>query len=152
MSTRYTRYMPYARIFAAFLMTLIPWGGHGHNTVTADLASQTAVYTVSVADTRPSDCPPSEEKPSKRSPRTGWGRDPFQHPSEKSISPYGMASNGPRLVGIVSGSQGRMAIFGHSILRKGDMVGNEMIVDIDQNRVTLTHEGLKRVVAMREAR
>lgn len=45
-----------------------------------------------------------------------------------------------------------MAIFGHAVLQKGDVVGNETIVDIDQNRVTVARDGSTRIIAMQEAR
>ena len=45
-----------------------------------------------------------------------------------------------------------MAIFGHSIVQKGDSVGNEKVLDINENQVTMLRDGSKRVIAMQEAR
>jgi hypothetical protein len=109
------------------------------------------VDAVSAADTKP-DCRVAEKKPAKKTRKTGWGKDPFQHPFEGAASASGRASNGARLVAIVGGRKGSVAIFGHSILQKGDLVGNETILDIAENRVTVTHDGCKRIIAMQEAR
>jgi hypothetical protein len=82
---------------------------------------------------------------------TEWKRDPFEHPEEV-VSENGRAANGTVLVGIIDGRKGRMAIFGHSIVQKGDSLGNEKILDITEDRVIVTHDGSTRIIAMQEAR
>lgn len=64
----------------------------------------------------------------------------------------GRAANGARLVAIIEGQKGRMAIFGHSVVQRGDLVGNETILDIAHNRVMVLRDGCKRIIAMEEAR
>jgi hypothetical protein len=121
-------------------------------TTASNSAAQAPIYAPSAADARLPEGSSPEGKPSRKSQGTDWGRDPFQHPPEKVTSPHGGISNGATLVGIIGGKIGRVAIFGHSVLQKGDMVGNEMIVDIDQSHVTVTRDGFKRIIAMQEAR
>ena len=115
-------------------------------------AYSAALYAVSEADTRLPEGSPPGAKPSRYSHRAEWGRDPFQHPLKKAASPHGGVYNGTRLVGIIGGKNGRVAIFGHSVLQKGDMVGSERIVEIDESQVTVTREGSKRIIAMQETR
>lgn len=144
------RLIPFAGICTAFLITAVAFGSH--DVMASDPAGQQPVYAVSAEDIGPLDGSPPQEKPSRKSHRTDWGRDPFQHPLEKVTPPHGRIFNGTRLVGIIGGKKGRVAIFGHSVLQKGDMVGNEMIVDIDRNRVTVARNGSRRIIAMQEMR
>lgn len=121
-------------------------------TTASNSAAQAPVYAASAADSRLPEGSSPEGKPSRKFQGTDWGRDPFQHPPEKVTLPHGGISNGTTLVGIIGSKKGRVAIFGHSVLQKGDMVGNEMIVDIDHSHVTVTRDGSKRIIAMQEAR
>lgn len=121
-------------------------------TTASNPVAQAPVYAASAADTRLPKGSSPKGKPSGKSQRTDWVRDPFQHPLEKVTSPHGGIPNGTKLVGIIGGKKGRVAIFGHSVLQKGDTVGNEMIVDIDHGHVTVTRDGFKRIIAMQEAR
>lgn len=142
----------YPAVFCGLLLLvwLVPTGSQSK---TASASAPAApVYAAATADTAPEGAAP-QEKPSPRARKTDWGRDPFQYPSEGMIAPaIGTASNGARLVAIIDGRKGKMAIFGHSIVQKGDSVGNEKVFDIDENRVTMIRDGSKRIIAMQEAR
>ena len=151
MANRY-RVSP-AIIFGTLLIALVALNSPATPAASSNpVAAQAPVYAASAADTRLPEGSSPEGKPSRKSQRTGWGRDPFQRPPEKVTLPHGGISNGTTLVGIIGGKKGRVAIFGHSVLQKGDMVGNEMIVHIDHSHVTVTRDGSKRIIAMQEAR
>lgn len=141
-----------AGICAALLIVwLAPTGSRG-TTVSAPASPARPVYAASQADTNPGRATPQENRTPKRSHRTGWGRDPFQQPPGGTASAGATASNGARLVAIIDGRKGKMAIFGHSIVQKGDSVGNEKVLDINENQVTMLRDGSKRVIVMQEAR
>jgi hypothetical protein len=136
----------------AVTVLLMAWAVSACHGVTApDSVSGTPAATVSAPE-RNSDCTGPAERSSTRSHMMGWGRDPFRHPPDEGFAAGNRAANGARLVAIIGGGKGRMAIFGHSILRQGDLVGNERILDIGENRVTVVHDGCKRIVAMEEVR
>lgn len=141
-----------AGICAALLMVWLLPTGSG-STTTAVLASPARpVYAASEADTKPDRAMPQENRTPRRTHKTDWGRDPFHYPPKGAASSSATASNGARLVAIIDGRKGKMAIFGHSIVQKGDSVGNEKVLDINENYVTMLHDGSKRVIAMQEAR
>lgn len=135
-----------AGLCAALLIVAIHLGSHG----TAAAVRGAPVNAVS-APTRTSKTETVHQKPIKRFPKTDWGRDPFHCPSPKDTAPgKSGSSKGIRLVGVIGGQKGKMALLGHSIVQKGDTIGNERILDIDENGVTLTRDGSKRIIAMEE--
>jgi len=83
-----------------------------------------------------------------------WERDPFTLPSflmvekkaaEKQRVPL-------KLVAILEGARGRMAIIDNEIVKKGDVVAGERIVNIGKATVTLVMDGSERVISLKEPR
>ena len=83
-----------------------------------------------------------------------WERDPFTLPSflmvekkaaEKQRVPL-------KLVAIFDGARGRTAIIDNEIVKKGDLIAGERIVDIGKESVTLVLDGSKRVITLKEPR
>jgi len=76
-----------------------------------------------------------------------WKRDPFLLPrlstgdGEKAYVPL-------RLVGIIEGSDGRYAILDSHIVKKGDLIGEEMVQEIAKDKVILVRKGRKKVVVV----
>lgn len=133
------------------MLWLAPTGSSGI-TASVPVSPARPVYAASAADTKSERPALQENKTPRRARKTDWGRDPFQHTAEGMATSGQTASSGARLVAIIDGRKGKMAIFGHSIVQKGDTVGNEKIFDINENQVTMLHDGIKRVIAMQEAR
>ncbi len=83
-----------------------------------------------------------------------WERDPFALPSflmvekkkaEKERVPL-------KLLAIMEGARGRVAIIDNEVVGKGDTIAGEKVVEIGKETVTLVQEGSKRVITLREAR
>ncbi|MGD0233040.1 MAG: hypothetical protein ABSC55_00720 [Syntrophorhabdales bacterium] len=83
-----------------------------------------------------------------------WERDPFTLPSflmtekkkeEKERVPL-------KLLAIMEGARGRVAIIDNEVVGKGDVVAGERIVEIGKETVTLIQDGSKRVITMKEPR
>ncbi len=76
-----------------------------------------------------------------------WKRDPFLLPKlslgddEKAYVPL-------KLVGIIEGSDGRYAILDSHIVKKGDLIGEDMVYEITKDRVILVRKGRKKVIAV----
>ncbi len=83
-----------------------------------------------------------------------WDRDPFTLPSflmtekkaaEKQRVPL-------KLLAIMEGSRGRVAIIDNEVVGKGDIVAGERVVEIGKETVTLIQDGSKRVITIQEPR
>ncbi len=83
-----------------------------------------------------------------------WERDPFTLPSflmaekkkaEKERVPL-------KLLAIMEGARGRVAIIDNEVVGKGDVVAGERVVEIGKETVTLIQDGSKRVITMQEPR
>jgi len=57
-----------------------------------------------------------------------------------------------KLVAIVEGARGRVAIIDNEVVGKGDVVAGEQVVEIGKETVTLSQDGSKRVITMKEPR
>lgn len=80
-----------------------------------------------------------------------WDRDPFLVPklmTEKTLEkPYIPL----KLVAIIESRQGRYAIFGNEIVKKGDTIGEERVYEVGKDRVILVRKGQRRVVPVADA-
>lgn len=79
-----------------------------------------------------------------------WNKDPFllpNIPKREDERPYTPL----RLVGIIEGSDGRYAIFGSNILKKGDLIGEDRVQEIGMDRVILVRKGQRKVVSVSDA-
>jgi hypothetical protein len=79
-----------------------------------------------------------------------WKRDPFELPKaaeRKAQSPTPVAV---RLVAIMDGQTGRMAIIDNEVVRRGDMIAEEKVVDIGKDRVVLSRGKTQRVIVLEE--
>ena len=84
-----------------------------------------------------------------------WERDPFTLPqflmvvekkaAEKQRVPL-------KLLAILEGARGRTAIIDNEIVKKGDVVAGERIVNIGKETVTLVLDGSERVIKLKEPR
>jgi len=80
-----------------------------------------------------------------------WDRDPFTLPvfamtekkTEKQRVPL-------KLLGIMEGRKGRVAIIDNQVVGKGDVVAGERIVEVGKRTVTLIQDGSKRVITLQE--
>ncbi|HUJ88866.1 MAG TPA: hypothetical protein VLX12_01620, partial [Syntrophorhabdales bacterium] len=59
-----------------------------------------------------------------------------------------------KLLAIMEGARGRMAIIDNEVVGKGDVVAGERVVEIGKETVTLAliQDGSKRVITMKEPR
>ena len=81
-----------------------------------------------------------------------WGRDPFAFPVYVEGERNKQQSTGSaRLVAIIAGRNGKVAIFGDEVVKKGDMIGDEKVQEIGDDTVVLIRKGVKRVITIEEA-
>jgi hypothetical protein len=81
-----------------------------------------------------------------------WGRDPFAFPGYVEGKRNEQQSTGSaRLVAIIAGRKGKVAIFGDEVVKKGDMIGDEKVLKIGDDTVVLIRKGVKRVITIEEA-
>jgi len=79
-----------------------------------------------------------------------WQRDPFLLPNlpkvdeERNYVPL-------KLVGIIEGSDGRYAILGSNIVKKGDLIGEDRVQEIGRDRIILVRKGQRKVVSVSDA-
>jgi hypothetical protein len=66
-----------------------------------------------------------------------WGKDPFELPKAFESSRVEVSAMPAKLVAILSGRSGRVALIGSEVVKKGDVIFGEKVVDIGQNRVVL---------------
>jgi hypothetical protein len=83
-----------------------------------------------------------------------WERDPFALPAtvmaeRKQVDKQRVAL---KLLAIMEGARGRVAIIDNEVVGKGDTVAGERVLDIGKETVTLVLDGSKRVITMQEAR
>lgn len=80
-----------------------------------------------------------------------WGRDPFGFPGYVEGERSKQQSTGSaRLVAIIAGRNGKVAIFGDEVVKKGDMIGDEKVQEIGDDTVVLIRKGVKRVITIEE--
>jgi hypothetical protein len=69
--------------------------------------------------------------------RLAWDRDPFAVPSPKGQKAQERQKRELRLSAIMESGKGRFAIIDGVIVGKGDMIGDEKVLEIGEDRVTL---------------
>ena len=101
------------------------------------------------APAKPGDAPaaPAQPKPQFDKINVGWASDPFALPvfSEKRKKEAGSAV---RLVAILEKGGSRVAVIDKDVVKKGDLIGNEKVVDIGKDRVVLARGGIKRTLVL----
>lgn len=80
-----------------------------------------------------------------------WVRDPFAFPGYIEQKRNEQAKGHEKLVAIIEGRKGNVAIIDNEIFRKGDMIGNEKIQEIGDGKIVLVNKGVKRVITIEEA-
>jgi hypothetical protein len=82
-----------------------------------------------------------------------WDRDPFTLPSFLMTEKKAEKQRVPlKLLAIMEGSRGRVAIIDNEVVGKGDIVAGERVFEIGKETVTLIQEGSKRVITIQEPR
>jgi hypothetical protein len=90
---------------------------------------------------------PSIAKPDFDKVKGAWVKNPFTLPQFKEEKKKEMAP-AVRLFAIFEKGKDRVAIIDHEVVRKGDMVGDEKVLEIEKDKVTLTRNGTKRVLSL----
>jgi hypothetical protein len=79
-----------------------------------------------------------------------WKRDPFELPKAAERKVRAVTPVALRLVAIMDGQEGRMAIIDNEVVRRGDMIAEEKVVDIGKDRVVLSRGKAQRVLLLEE--
>jgi hypothetical protein len=79
-----------------------------------------------------------------------WKRDPFELPKAAEKKVQSLTPVALRLVAIMDGQSGRMAIIDNEVVRRGDMIAEEKVVDIGKDRVVLSRGKTQRVLVLEE--
>jgi len=82
--------------------------------------------------------------------RVGWASDPFILPVIKGKKGRDGGS-AVRLVAILERGSQRVAVIDREVVKKGDMIGNEKVVEIGRDMVVLTRGGTKRTLVLADA-
>jgi hypothetical protein len=90
---------------------------------------------------------PSIAKPDFDKVKGAWVKNPFILPQFKEEKKKETAP-AVRLFAIFEKGKDRVAIIDHEVVRKGDMVGDEKVLEIEKDKVTLTRNGTKRVLSL----
>jgi hypothetical protein len=80
-----------------------------------------------------------------------WARDPFAFPGYIEQKRNEQTKGHEKLVAIIEGRKGNIAIIDNEIFKKGDMIGNEKIQEIGDGKIVLVNKGVKRVITIEEA-
>lgn len=76
-----------------------------------------------------------------------WGKDPFNRPPDPVSAEAGSSGPFVELRGVIAGPTGVVAILNHDIVRVGDRVNGEIVVDITPSAVVLKRgQQVRRVV------
>lgn len=76
-----------------------------------------------------------------------WGKDPFNRPPDPVSAEAGSSGSFVELRGVIAGPTGVVAILNHDIVRVGDRVNGEIVVDITPSAVVLKRgQQVRRVV------
>jgi hypothetical protein len=97
-----------------------------------------------------SDAAASPDKPQLDRLKVGWVSDPFALPVIKGKKGREDGS-AVRLVAILERAGDRVAVIDRDVVRKGEMVGNEKVVEIGRDRVVLARGALRRTLILADA-
>ena len=83
-----------------------------------------------------------------------WERDPFALPAPATAEKQQAEKErvALKLLAIMEGTRGRVAIIGNEVVGKGDTVAGERVLEIGKETVTLVLDGSKRVITIQEPR
>ena len=82
-----------------------------------------------------------------------WERDPFTLPAFLMVEKKAEKQRIPlKLLAIMEGARGRVAIIDNEVVGKGDIVAGERVAEIGKETVTLIQDGSKRVITIQEPR
>lgn len=76
-----------------------------------------------------------------------WAKDPFLLPKITDAK-QDVSQTPLKLTGIIEGRDGRYAIVDTNIVKKGDFIGDEMVLDIEKDRIILTRKGKKKTISV----
>ncbi len=79
-----------------------------------------------------------------------WSSDPFELPAAFERDRSEAARLPMKVVAILSGKDGRVAVIGNEVVKKGDFIEGEKVVDITQHSVVLARGGARRVINLDE--
>ena len=96
---------------------------------------------------RPTGATPAPVKPDFDKAKGAWVKNPFILPQFKEEKKKETAP-AVRLFAIFEKGKDRVAIIDHEVVRKGDMVGDEKVLEIEKDKVILTRNGTKRVLSL----
>jgi len=86
-------------------------------------------------------------KPQPGSFDVAWAKDPFLLPQMKKEK-ESIQKTSLKLVAIMEGQEGRIAIIDNEVVKKGDIVGGEKVQSIEKDSVTLVRGGVKRILRL----
>lgn len=78
-----------------------------------------------------------------------WGKDPFGGPRESVNKPEAGVESRAELQGVIAGPTGVVAIFNHRVVRVGDQVEGEVVIEITPHAVVLQRGAQVRRVVVR---
>ena len=90
---------------------------------------------------------PAMAKPDFDKVKGAWVKNPFILPQFKEEKKKETAP-AVRLFAIFEKGKDRVAIIDHEVVRKGDMIGDEKVLEIGKDKVVLTRNGAKRVLSL----
>ncbi|HOW54481.1 MAG TPA: hypothetical protein PLR60_07470 [Syntrophorhabdaceae bacterium] len=102
------------------------------------------------APAKPGEVPPQpaqQSKPQFDKLKVGWASDPFALPKIKEGRKKDSGS-AVRLVAILEKDGSRVAVIDKDVVKKGDMIGNEKVIEIGRDRVVLSRSGAKRTLVL----
>ena len=77
-----------------------------------------------------------------------WDRDPFKLPNAFDQGLADLPETPMKLLAILSGKTGRVAVIGSEVVRKGDLIYGERVEEISLTGVVLTRRGSKKYLAL----
>jgi len=89
-------------------------------------------------------------KPDVSKMNLAWRDDPFFLPKSVTDRKTQKPIMVPKLVAIMEGKKGRLAIIGGEIVKKGDRIGDEKVAEIDRDKVVLTRNKTKRILSIED--
>ena len=79
-----------------------------------------------------------------------WLRDPFALPGYLEQGRNEQSKGSARLVAIMKGMKENVAIIDNEVVKEGDMIGNEKVLEIGDDTIVLIKKGVKRVITIEE--
>jgi hypothetical protein len=79
-----------------------------------------------------------------------WQNDPFSLPKSVTDKKARIQKIVPKLVAIMESKTGRYAIIGGEIVKKGDKVGDELVAEINRDKVVLIRNNSKRILSLED--